>query len=96
MRIRTKVAPEEMKKKERIQEIFKGTHCSSPQITDRMQMKKKKKETRITKTLAQGNKNPVVKREIISQQVLVFGTQSQTKEPDTQTLKRLVRAGQEN
>lgn len=57
---------------------------------------KKKKETRITKTLAQGNKNPVVKREIISQQVLVFGTQSQTKEPDTQTLKRLVRAGQEN
>ena len=55
----------------------------------------KKKETRITKTLAQGNKNPVANREIISQQVLV-GTQSQTKEPDTQTLKRLVRAGQEN
>lgn len=44
MRIGTKVAPEEMKKKERIQEIFKGTHCSSPQITDRMQMKRKRKQ----------------------------------------------------
>lgn len=72
MRIRAKVAPEEMKEGTN-QEIFKETHLFLSTDTDRMQMKKKK-ETRITKTLAQGNK-PSSKRRSY-QQVLVFGTQA--------------------